>query len=273
MHPILIDFGSWNLPLLGPTHLFLPTYGLLFAIGALCAWWWFVKRAAAIGLPAEPVFNLAFYTLLGGLIGAKLTLILIDLPYYLANPAEILGTVRSAGVLMGGVLLGTAVFFGYAIRKKLPILTLTDAIVAPVALAQAVGRFGCFSAGCCWGVGSDAWWAVRFTSAAAHDQTGVPLNVSLLPVQLIEATGDIVLACILTWVWRRRVRPAGTAFWLYLVLYGALRGTIEFWRGDAVRGLWFGGAVSTSQIFSLAAIAIGLFFLVTNRVRANPAEA
>jgi phosphatidylglycerol:prolipoprotein diacylglycerol transferase len=266
MHPILVDFGTVNLPGFGPTHLFLPTYGVIFAAGALAAWSWFLARARKLELPQEPVFNLAFYTLLAGLIGAKLTLIVVDAAYYLEHPAEILGTIRSAGVLMGGVLAGALVFVFYARRQKLPMLALGDAIVAPVALAQGIGRLGCFAAGCCYGIGSDAWCAVRFTSEAAHEQTGVPLNTPLLPVQLFEFAFDIALALALTVFWRRRPRPAGTVAWLYLILYGAGRGALELWRGDAVRGLWLGGSVSTSQIFSAASIVTGLILLVRGRI-------
>jgi phosphatidylglycerol:prolipoprotein diacylglycerol transferase len=267
MHPILVDFGTYNLPGFGPTHMFLPTYGVLFAAGALAAWYWFVARAGRLDLPREPVFNLAFYTLLAGLVGAKLTLILVDLPYYLAHPVEILGTIRSAGVLMGGVVAGAGAFLLYARRQKLPIAELADAIVAPLAMAQGVGRLGCFMAGCCYGVASEAWCAIRVTSAAAHEQTGVPLNTPLAPVQLIESVFDFALALVLTIAWRRRPRPAGTVVSLYFVLYGAGRATIEHWRGDAVRGLWFGGAISTSQIFSIAAILAGAFFLIRDRLR------
>ena len=268
MHPILIDFGTVDLPGFGPTHLFLPTYGVLFAIGALTAWWWFVRRARAMDLPHEPVFNLAFWALLGGLLGAKLTLIAIDLPYYLANPAQILGTIRSAGVLMGGVLGGAIAFILYARAKGLPLFVLGDAIAAPLALAQGIGRLGCYAAGCCWGVESDAWCAVRVTSAVAHDQTGVPLGVPLFPVQLIEFVFDLALAAVLAWLWRRRSGPPGTVFWIYLVLYGTGRAILEHFRGDTVRGMWLGGAVSTSQIFSIAAIAIGAGFLIRGRRRA-----
>ena len=268
MHPILIDFGTYDLPLLGTTHLTLPTYGVLFALGALVAWWWFVARARHLKLPKEPVFDLAFYTLLGGLVGAKLTLIVIDLPYYAANPGEILGTIRSAGVLMGGVFVGAGTFVVYARRRGLPLGELADAIVAPLALAQGIGRLGCFAAGCCYGVAQDAWCAIRFTSEAAHNQTGVPLMTPLLPVQLFEFAFDLALALVLTLVWRRRPRPAGTVLWLYFVLYGAGRATLELWRGDTSRGLWLGGAISTSQLFSLAAVAIGAFFLVRDRIRA-----
>jgi len=272
MHPILVDFGTYDFPGLGTTHLFLPSYGAIFAAGALAAWWWFVARARRLDLPQEPVFNLAFYTLLAGLVGAKLTLIVVDLPYYLAHPADIVGTIRSAGVLMGGLLAGTAAFFLYARKQKLPLYELCDAIAAPLALAQGIGRLGCFAAGCCYGVGSDAWCAIRFTSAAAHDQTGVPLGTPLLPVQLIECAFDLALALLLTFAWRRRLRPPGTVLWLYFVIYGTGRAVIEFWRGDAVRGLWLGGAVSTSQLFSVTVVLAGGFFLIRDRVRsARPA--
>ena len=266
MHPILVDFGTFNLPWLGTTHLFLPSYGVIFASGALIAWWWFVARSKSLALPQEPVFNLAFYTLLAGLFGAKLTLIILDLPYYMAHPAEILGTIRSAGVLMGGVLAGAAAFVFYARKHKLPLYELADAIVAPLALAQGIGRLGCFAAGCCYGIPTAGWCAVRFRSEAAHDQTGVALGVPLVPTQLIEFAFDLVLAVVLTIAWRKRPRPDGTVAGLYFVIYGAGRATIEFWRGDAVRGVWFGGAVSTSQIFSIAAMVIGLFLLVRGRM-------
>ncbi len=272
MHPILIDFGTYDLPFFGATHLFLPSYGVVFALGALAAWSWFVARAKRLNLPQEPVFNLAFYTLLAGLVGAKLTLIVVDLPYYLAHPAEIVGTIRSAGVLMGGIAGGAIVFALYALKQKLPLYELCDAIAAPLVLAQGIGRLGCFAAGCCYGVASHAWCAVRFFSFAAHEQTGVPLGTPLLPVQLIEFAFDLVLALGLTLAWRAKLRPAGTVLWIYFIVYGAGRAIIEFWRADAVRGLWFGGTVSTSQLFGVAAVAAGAFFLIRDRVRrARPA--
>jgi phosphatidylglycerol:prolipoprotein diacylglycerol transferase len=144
---------------------------------------------------------------------------------------------------------------------------LADAIVAPVALAQGIGRLGCFAAGCCYGVPSESWCAIPFTSLAAHEQTGVPLGTPLVAVQLIEFAFDLALALGLSLAWRARPRPAGTVLWLYLVFYGAGRATIEMWRGDAVRGLWFHDTVSTSQLFSVAAVAIGLSLLIRDRVR------
>ncbi len=270
MHPILLDFGTHNLPFLGPTHLFLPTYGLLFAGGVVLAWWWFLRRAAALGVDADRAFNLTFYTLIGGLVGAKASLVIVEWRYFVANPGELLTTLRTAGVLMGGLVVGATVFVLYAIRQKLPLHRLGDAIAAPLAAAQALGRLGCFSAGCCWGVDEPGLWcAVTFTNPVAAERTGVPLNVPLFPTQLVEMTCDLALAGVLTLLWRRRVRPAGSTFLWYVLLYSLVRGVIEIWRGDAVRGVYFGGLLSTSQILSIVAGLWALGMLIWYRLKAG----
>jgi phosphatidylglycerol:prolipoprotein diacylglycerol transferase len=204
MHPILVDFGTHDIPWLGTTHLFLPAYGLIFAAGTLAAWWWFVARArAVIELPPEPVFNLAFYTLLAGLFGAKLTLILVDLPLLPRAPGGNSGNDpqrrRSDGRHPGG-RAGVHLLRAGA---GLPLLTLGDAIVAPVALAQGIGRLGCLAAGCCYGVATQGWCAITFTPCGRPRSNRRPLGVPLFPVQLVEFAFDVVLALVLTLAWRR----------------------------------------------------------------------
>ena len=164
-------------------------------------------------------------------------------------------------MLVGGVVAGGLTFGLYARRRGLPGLRLLDAVAAPLALGQSIGRLGCFCAGCCWGVPAAAQsvFAVTFTNPVARDQTGVPLNVPLVATQLTQAANDFLLALVLTWLWRRRVEPPGTVFWIYVLLYSISRGVIEFWRGDAQRGLFFADSLSTSQLFALA----GLVFAVT----------
>jgi len=263
--PVLLDFGVHNLPFFGETHLFLPTYGVLYAAGAVIGWLWLMRRARSLGLPDEHIFNICFYGLLAGLIGAKLFLILVEWRYYLNNPMEILGTLRSAGVLIGGVVAGAAVFIWYCRRNGLPALKLADATVAPLALAQAVGRLGCFSAGCCYGAPTDGPLSSTFTDPVASAQTGVPLNIPLLPTQLTELTADLLMAVLLTVLWRKRISPPGTVLWTYVLVYSCLRFLIEFGRGDAVRGLWFGGALSTSQILALVAGLAATWMLARGR--------
>ena len=123
-----------------------------------------------------------------------------------------------------------------------PLLRLGDAGRGPLALAQAIGRLGCFAAGCCYGVPGQRL-AVTFTDPIAAAQTGVPLQHAARPDAAHPDGQRPVLAVLLTWLWRRQTRPPGTTFWLYVLLYSVTRGIIEFWRGDTVRGPYFGGAV------------------------------
>jgi phosphatidylglycerol:prolipoprotein diacylglycerol transferase len=273
VHPLLIDLGTVDLPLLGPTHLFLPTYGVLFALGVTLAWIWFGRRARGLGLPDEQVFNLTFYTLIGGIIGAKLLLVLVDWRDYVADPSLLLGTIRTAGVLVGGVAGGAIVFVTYVRRHGLPLIRLADAVVAPLMLAQALGRFGCLSAGCCYGVPVDAGHplAVTFTHPQAI-ASGRFFGQPLLAVQLIEAVVDLVLVVVLTLLWRRRPKPEGTVMWCYVLLYSGARLAIEFYRGDVGRGLYFSGQFSTSQMFAISGLLLGAFMLIRGRWAARGAN-
>lgn len=267
MYPLLIDLGTHDLPFVGEVHLALPTYGVLFAAGVLLAGFWFIRRGKSLGLPEDHLYNLGFWSLLAGIVGAKLLLVVMDWRSYVEHPFGILGTLRSGGVLLGGVVAGALTFALYASRHDLPKWRLGDAAMAPVALAQAVGRLGCFSAGCCWGDVCERGHplAVTFTSPQAQAQTGVPLGQPLIAVQLIQAAHDLVLAGVLTWLWRRRPEPPGTIVWTYVLLYSLGRGVIEFWRGDSQRGLWFDGAVSTSQLFALCGIVVAAIALLRSR--------
>jgi phosphatidylglycerol:prolipoprotein diacylglycerol transferase len=262
--PYLIDLGRHTLPLVGEVHLALPAYGVLFALGALAAGWWFIRRARGLGVPEEQLYNLVFYSLLAAIIGAKLTLVAIDWREYVEHPARLLGTLRVAGVLLGGVIAGALAFALYARRQGLAVLPLGDAVAAPLALGQAIGRLGCLAAGCCYGVATDPHnpLAIVFT----NPQCQAPLGTPLVATQAIQLAFDLALAVGLAWLWRRRIEPPGTVFWVYLVGYGAGRAIIEIWRGDVERGLYFGGQVSTSQILSLIAIAIGIAMLVRGRL-------
>jgi len=274
MFPTLIDLGTYDLPLLGQTTLALPTYGFLFALSVIVAWWWFMRRGRELELPEDRLFNLIFYTILAGIIGAKLLLILLGWREYLSHPRLLLGTLRSAGVLLGGVLFGALTFVYYARRSRLPVLQLVDAAAAPLALAQAIGRLGCFCAGCCWGVEThaDHPLALIFTNPVARQQTGVPLNVPLIATQLVQLASDLLLALVLALLWRRRPQPPGTVAWLYILLYSLSRGIIEFWRGDLERGLFLGDRISTSQWFALGGVVLSIALLVRGRLAHRRAD-
>ena len=88
---------------------------------------------------------------------------------------------------------------------------------------------------------------------------GTPLGVPLHPTQLYESGADLVILVLLL-LTERRGRPfAGRTFWLYMLLYGASRFVVEFYRGDP-RGVVF-GVLSTSQFIALLIVPVAIFML------------
>jgi phosphatidylglycerol:prolipoprotein diacylglycerol transferase len=247
------------------------TYGVLLALAFMAALFVASRLGARDRLPRERVFDLGLWMLLGGLVGSKLLLMLAE-PEYGTNWRNLVSIdfLRSGGVWYGGFLGGLLTGVILIRRYGLPFWKVTDAFAPGVALGQAVGRQGCFAAGCCWGRPTDAPWGVSF-GEAAHRVTGVPVGVHLHPTQLYESFAALLIFLFLYRLHRRK-RFAGQVIATYAVLYGLTRFTIEFFRDDPrgdIAGLTTLTGLSTSQLISLLVTAGGLVFLLLRRRRAN----
>src|ERR1700687_4825574 len=251
MFPKLISIGKF----------FIPTYGTLVALAFLFALWVTIRLARKAKLPPEPVTNLAIYCALAGLAGAKLFMILFDGKSYWNDPGSLfsLSTLQAAGVYQGGFLVALITAILYMRHNHLPVLETSDIFAPGIALGQAIGRLGCFAAGCCWGNECHLPWAVTFNNTEA--QTGVPLGTPLHPTQLYESLADALIFLVL---YRSIAKPhaAGSVLGWYLTLYSAARFGIEFFRYHE-QGLHLG--LSLTQWISLATLVAGLALLVLRR--------
>jgi prolipoprotein diacylglyceryl transferase len=154
MHPRLLTLPVPEFNLLGlhfgPT-ITLHTYGLLLAIAFIAGLWVASREAKRQGLDAGRVTDMAIWVLIAGLIGAKVLLVLVDFRYYQRSPRELWSIFQSGGVFYGGLIGGALVAWWYARRHGLAGWSTADALAPGVVLGQAIGRLGCFAAGCCWG--------------------------------------------------------------------------------------------------------------------------
>lgn len=273
MHPYLIDFGTHTLPWLGDTRIALPAYGLMMAIGIVLAWSWFVRNAARAGIDRDAASNVIFWSLVGGMVGGKLGLLLVEWRDFVSEPSRLLEAdfLTAAGVIWTGVLAGMGTLIFLAWRGGMPVWRVVDAAIVPVPLAQAIGRVGCLLGGCCFGRPTDLPWGLIYSNGDGHERTGVPLGIPLHPFPLYEALFSLlVMLPALLWL-RRRQRFAGELALAYLVIYGTARLLLETTRGDAVRGVTAGG-LSTSQIISLIVIPLAIAAWLVKR-RQPPATA
>ncbi|MBC7932727.1 MAG: prolipoprotein diacylglyceryl transferase [Rubrivivax sp.] len=261
MYPELFRIGSF------PVN----TYGVLLASAFLMALFVSARLGQRDGLQRERVFDLGLWMLLGGLVGSKLLLMLVE-PEYAGNLGQLLSLdfLRSGGVWYGGFLGALGAGLLLIRRYKLPLAKTLDAFAPGVAIGQAIGRQGCFAAGCCWGKPTTLPWGVEFTERG-HEITGVPLGVHLHPTQLYESFAALLIFFFLLWLHRRK-RFAGQVIAAYAVLYGLTRFLIEFVRDDPrgdIAGLTSMTHLSTSQLISLLVVIGGLVFLFVRWRRAN----
>ncbi len=275
MHPRLLTVPDFDLlgRSFGPFTLH--TYGVLLAIAFLTALWVASRQAKKAGLDSTRVTDMAVWVLIAGLLGAKLLLVLVDWRYFSASPRELLTLFKSGGVFYGGLLGGILVAWWYIRRHQLPGWQVLDVLAPGVIAGQAIGRLGCFAAGCCWGRPAQVPWAVTFTDVYSARAVGTPLDMPLHPSQIYESLAAFLIFFFLLWLAPRK-KFHGQVILAYISLYSVARFVLEFWRGDPDRGTWFRGVMSTSQLISIVLIlgaALLLPYLLRTQRVETPASA
>ena len=241
----------------------IPMYGLMTAVGMLAAFLLLLKTSKYIRFTEDQILSAALWAIICGFLGAKILFWLVEIKEIIANPHYLLETLREGFVFYGALIGGLGGVAIYAARHKLPYLAFVDLFSPSLVLAHAFGRIGCFCAGCCYGMECDCAISVVFPTGAV-----APAGVPLLPTQLMESAFLFILSVVLIRMLKKEKVFGVVASW-YMILYGAWRFAIEFFRNDE-RG--FIGALSTSQFISIFAFAAGilLLILVTKKVIQSP---
>lgn len=245
-------------PYLEIFHKQIPSYGTLLLLGFAAAFIVAMLRHKINGLSKTDTLVAMFMVGAGALIGGKLFHVIQGLPGYFAVsvPAGVsfIDYFNNAGLVYYGGFIGAILMLMlFCAVYKEPFWRVLDALLPSLPLAQAIGRVGCFLAGCCWGMPYEHGFFISPNSPIAE----APKDVALLPVQLIESACTLVLFIAMT-AYGRKVRKPGKILALYCLGYGITRFVLEFFRYDAVRG--FLGSFSVSQWISLILIAAGIFF-------------
>jgi len=241
MSPVLFQFD----------HFTIFSYGVMTALGFFLAILWPVRLARSEGLSVAKMEGLGLVIVLAAGAGSKL-LTAFDYPGFYSggwNHFFLDQMLGKGGVFYGGFLMAAAGSFLYCRWAGLPFGHVSDCVAPGLALAQGLGRIGCFLAGCCWGAPTHLPFGVTYTSEVAHQLTGVPLNVSVHPTQLYEAA--LVFGIIPFLLLLRKSRPFyGSVMLSYMAFYAIARFLIEYLRDDP-RGHYF-GLFSTSQLIAMA---------------------
>ena len=218
------------------------------------------------GWTARDVEDLLFYGVLGVILGGRLGYVLFYKPaYYLSHPLEVLAVWQGGMAFHGGLLGVIAALWLFARARKRPFLEVADVVAPCVPVGLAAGRLGNFINGELWGRAADPSlpWAMVFPQA----RDGIARH----PSQLYQFALEGLLLFALLWWFGRKPRPTGRVAALFMIGYGTLRFTAEWFREpDSFLGL-LGLGLSMGQWLCLPMILVGaLVWHWTGRAGTGP---
>jgi phosphatidylglycerol:prolipoprotein diacylglycerol transferase len=252
---------------LGPLQL--TGFGLAVLMGFVIAQIIAQRELARRGHDPEPIGDLVFAAVIGGLLGGKI--------YYAILMQDMSALLSRAGfVFWGGLMGGMLATYLVLRRKKLSFTRISDVSGIGIAAAYSVGRTGCWAVGDDYGRPWNGPLAVSFPEGAppstvsnmtelfnipAPAGAGPNDVISVHPTQLYETALGFVMFLIL-WRYRDHKHAEGWLFGLYCVLAGIERFVIEFVRAKDDR---FFGALTVAQVIALLFAVGGAVWMYMRR--------
>ncbi|MFN8493585.1 MAG: prolipoprotein diacylglyceryl transferase [Caldilineaceae bacterium] len=290
MNPIIFQIGPFAL------H----WYGVFIVGGAVLAAWVASLYARKAGENPDHIWNLLAWSLVAGIIGARLYHVLSSpadgggWSYYRTHPLDAInfwnGGFRGLGIY-GGLIGGGLAIAIYCWRNRLNPIRYLDFIAPNVLLAQAIGRLGNFVNQELYGPPTNLPWAFHINPAyPCQVPAGAPpypqvcgqpnLTQQTLawyathgfhPTFFYEAGWNLLmfgLLALIIWRFGQRLRQ-GDAIWLYLIAYPLGRFWVEMFRPDA----WTMGQLATAQWIAIGCVIVGILGLILRHIGWNARQA
>lgn len=250
MNPVAFSIGSLEIK----------WYSLCILLGAILAYILILKEAKKFKINEDFIFNLFFYTLIFGILGARLYYVLFNWNLYASDIPSIFAIWNGGLAIHGGIIAGLITIYIYTKKHNVRFLKILDIIAPGLLIAQAIGRWG------------------NFFNQEAHGAATTILNLQekFIPRFIIEGMNIngiyyeptfyyesiwCVLGFIILLVIRRKKNiKVGTICSLYLIWYGLGRFAIESMRTDSLML----GPFKVAQIVSIAMVLIGIIIIILN---------
>lgn len=239
-------------------------YGIMVALAVLTLVVWAlvaVRRGARLSY--DTVISAAIVGIPSGVIFSRLLHVIDFWDYFVENPGQIIG---GQGLSIYGAVLGAALgIWLYSRFRRISFGYFADVLAPGIILAQAVGRVGCTLNGCCYGIETDFVCAMVYTNPESNGPIGIPVH----PTQTYEIIYNLIVFGILLAL-RKRFRPNGSLFLIYLTLYSVWRVGIDFIR-EGTDFLW---GLHQAQVIAIIVliITITLMALRTRWVKKGELE-
>lgn len=232
-------------------------YGILIALGVFLAIFFTGKMAERKnyrnGLYKDISTDVSLFSVLIGVLGARLYYVIFEWEYYSQHLNEIFA-IRNGGLaIYGGIIAGGITVYIFCRRKKVNFLTLADCVAPGLALAQAIGRWGNYINGEAHGGVTNVPWAILVDGERVH------------PTFFYESIVNFSIFLFLYFYLSKRQKFDGQLISIYMIVYGIARFFIEGMRTDSL----YIGAFRVSQIVSIGIIIFGIAIRLIAKSRQN----
>ena len=237
-------------------------YSVLLLTGMIVAIILLIKEGKRFNIPKDFLFNLAFWVIIFGIIGARIYYCLFNFNLYKDNLLDILKIWEGGLAIHGGLIAGFITLVIYTKRYNVNTIKITDMTVVPLLLAQAIGRWGNFFNGEAHGAAT-TYNHLKELHIPETIINGMKINnVYYHPTFFYESIYCLIGFIILLFVRRYRYLKRGQLTCIYMMYYSVGRFFIESLRTDS---LMF-GAFKAAQLISVILFIVGLIaFMILSR--------
>ena len=234
-------------------------YSVLILIAVIISYFLISSESKRFQIRREFLFNMMFWTIIWGIIGARLYYVIFNFDYYSQNLIEIVQVWNGGLAIHGGLLLGFIVVLIYCHKYKVNTKKILDICAPAVLLAQAIGRWGNFFNHEAFGTAIEYSKLIKIRIIPQFVIDNMFIDGAYhLPMFYFESLlcilGFIIILCI------RRIKYIhnGQIFAFYLVWYGFIRYFIEMFRTDSLML----GTIKVAQVISVVMVLIGLYIII-----------
>jgi phosphatidylglycerol:prolipoprotein diacylglycerol transferase len=247
LHNVLLQIGDF--------HIY--TYSVVMVVGVLTGTVIAFREGERVGLPAAVLIDMLIGAVIGGVAGARLEYVLLNMEYFREQPDAAFRVWEGGFAYHGGLIGGILVLILYSRLKRLNFWKVADAVTLGFALSVAIGWIACFFAGCAYGrLGFGPLYFVWY------DIFG--MMASRFAVQVV-GMGLSLLLFLALWLVRSRLPFPGSLFLLFLIISGSIHFALGFVRGDETLWLWNWRVDQWLAIGQVAiATSVGIYRLVTS---------
>ena len=227
-------------------------YGIVYALGFLFVNHILMKVAKnkkIKNLSVEKASDLVIWTMIFGLLGARVMQVLAELPYYLKNPFEIVAFWHGGLYFQGGLAAALVFMYLYSKKHKIKLIRLTDTIAVPLPLIIGFGRIANFINSEHLGFPTKVPWCVVFQKTD---------NICRHPAQIYQALTQFLLFVIVYLISKKTKKP-GLVTWSFVAGYGFLSVITDFYRTDMPRILF---NLTITQFINIGMFILGVYFLI-----------